>query len=148
MSRSDLSAAMLDHLIALYGDSAGQAAHGRLMRVLDGYRPRLASIPGSSGSGAGGLTERDAILITYGDQVREPGVAPLQTLARFGERHLAGLVSGVHVLPFFPYSSDDGFAVIDYRQVDAALGAWEDVARLGASFRLMFDAVLNHVSAE
>ncbi len=139
---------MRDHLVALYGDSAGQAAYGRLLRLLDGYRPRLASISGSSGSGDGGLTERDAILITYGDQVREPGAPPLQTLARFGARHLAGLVSGVHVLPFFPYSSDDGFAVIDYRQVDAALGAWEDVARLGASFRLMFDAVLNHVSAE
>jgi sucrose phosphorylase len=94
------------------------------------------------------LTERDVILITYGDQVREPGVPPLQTLAGFCAEHLAGLVSGVHVLPFFPYSSDDGFAVIDYRTVDPALGAWEDVARLGQAFRLMFDAVINHVSAE
>jgi glycosidase len=154
LNRSDLFAAILAHLVALYGDSEGQATYSRLMRLLDEYRPRLASGDGGSAPSGDGtsrpanLTERDAILVTYGDQVREPGVPPLQTLACYCERHLAGLVSGVHVLPFFPYSSDDGFAVIDYRTVDAALGTWEDVARLGASFRLMFDAVLNHVSAE
>ncbi|MBI3761325.1 MAG: sugar phosphorylase, partial [Chloroflexi bacterium] len=82
------------------------------------------------------------------DQVREPGVPPLRTLADFCERHLAGLVSGVHLLPFYPSSSDDGFSVIDYRMVDPALGDWDDVARLGRKFRLMFDAVINHVSAQ
>jgi sucrose phosphorylase len=153
LNRSDLPAAIQAHLAALYGDSAGQAAYSRLTRLLDKYRHRLALSPGGTPAGSGvrrpaNLTELDAILITYGDQVREPGVPPLQTLARFCEKQLAGLVSGVHVLPFFPYSSDDGFAVIDYRKVDAALGTWEDVARLGASFRLMFDAVINHVSAE
>jgi glycosidase len=154
LNRSDLFAAILARLVALYRDSEGQATYSRLMRLLGEYRPRLASGDGDSAPSGDGtnrpanLTERDAILITYGDQVREPGEPPLRTLARFCQAHLAGLVSGVHVLPFFPYSSDDGFAVIDYRTVDAPLGTWEDVARLGASFRLMFDAVLNHVSAE
>ena len=92
------------------------------------------------------LTARDAILITYGDQVRAPGVAPLRTLADFCRVHLAGVVSGVHILPFFPYSSDDGFSVIDYRQVDPGLGGWDDVARLRQDFHLMFDAVINHAS--
>lgn len=93
------------------------------------------------------ITEKDSILITYGDQLRERDTPPLQTLADFCERHLTGLISGVHILPFYPYSSDDGFSVIDYRAVDPALGSWEDVARIGRSFRLMFDAVINHVSA-
>jgi glycosidase len=93
------------------------------------------------------LSQRDAILITYGDQFRQPDHTPLQSLGDFLAAHLQDVLSGVHLLPFYPYSSDDGFAVIDYRQVDPALGSWADVARLGKSFRLMFDAVINHISA-
>jgi sucrose phosphorylase len=62
------------------------------------------------------------------------------------QAHLPGIISRVHILPFYPYSSDDGFSVIDYWQVDPSLGEWDDVARLGQSFRLMFDAVINHIS--
>ena len=61
---------------------------------------------------------------------------------------LKDLVSGIHLLPFFPSSSDDGFAVIDYRAVDPAYGDWDDIETLGKRYRLMFDAVINHVSAE
>lgn len=69
-------------------------------------------------------------------------------LQEFLERNLRGTVSGVHVLPFFPYSSDDGFAVEDYFSVDPALGDWSDIQRIGSEFGLMSDMVLNHVSAE
>jgi sucrose phosphorylase len=89
-----------------------------------------------------------AILITYGDQLREPDRAPLRTLAEFADTHLRGVVSGVHLLPFYPYSSDDGFSVIDYKQVDFALGTWDDVTRVGQHFYLMFDGVINHISAQ
>lgn len=120
-----------------------------LQRLLDRYRPRLR---GHCELGARprplGLCERDAILITYGDQVVEPGVAPLRTLDGLATRHLGGAISTIHILPFYPYSSDDGFSVIDYTAVDPALGTWDDIARLGAGFRLMFDAVLNHASVE
>ncbi len=129
-------------LIALYGDALGRAAFDRVTSLLDRYRAHIQPLRAS------GLMERDAILITYGDQVREPNAPPLRTLADFCERHLTGLLSGVHIFPFFPYSSDDGFAVIDYRAVNPTLGDWEDVARLGWNFRLMFDAVINHVSAQ
>ncbi len=93
------------------------------------------------------LTERDALLITYADQVRAAGEAPLRTLADFAARRLDGVVSGLHLLPFYPWSSDDGFAVEDYLAVDPACGTWDDVARIGARFDLMFDAVFNHLSA-
>ena len=93
------------------------------------------------------LTQRDAILITYGDQFQQPGQRPLHTLGQFLDRHLGDVLDGVHILPFFPYSSDDGFSVIDYKQVDPALGDWEDIVRLEArGYRLMFDAVINHIS--
>ena len=62
------------------------------------------------------------------------------------DTELADAVSGVHILPCFPYSSDDGFSVIDYQQIDPALGDWADVARLGGRYRLMFDFVANHIS--
>ncbi len=92
-------------------------------------------------------SERDTLLITYGDQIRGPGARPLELLERWlRSEGLEQAFSLVHLLPFFPYSSDDGFSVIDYRQVDPALGNWDDVSRLAETFDLMFDLVLNHVS--
>ncbi|MDQ6771896.1 MAG: sugar phosphorylase [Candidatus Dormibacteraeota bacterium] len=95
-----------------------------------------------------GFTQRDAVLITYADSFIEPGLAPLGALGEFTAAHLQGLFSAVHVLPFFPWSSDYGFAVKDYLAVDPRLGGWDDVAALAGRFRLMFDLVLNHASAE
>lgn len=91
--------------------------------------------------------ERDVVLITYGDQITEPGRAPLATLADFLSQHVLGAINGVHILPFYPSSSDDGFAVVDYDRVDPALGDWEDIERIADRFRLMVDAVFNHTSA-
>lgn len=92
--------------------------------------------------------ETDVVLITYADQVQEPGVPPLRTLRSFLTAHLRGVVTGVHLLPFYPSTSDDGFAVVDYLQVDPAVGTWHDVRALSTEVRLMVDAVVNHVSAE
>ncbi len=93
------------------------------------------------------LDHRSALLITYGDTLRRPGTAPLTTLARFLREELAGAIDTVHVLPFFPSSSDDGFAVIDHRTVRPDLGDWSDLEGLARSFRVMADLVLNHASA-
>ncbi len=92
--------------------------------------------------------QRDAILITYGDSIQSPGEPPLRTLETLVRNRLQGLFSTVHLLPFFPYCSDDGFAVIDYRMVNPELGDWPDVVRLAEHFDLMMDLVLNHVSRE
>ncbi|HEX9617123.1 MAG TPA: sugar phosphorylase [Anaerolineales bacterium] len=136
---------ILDHLTYLYGQAVGQAAFERLLNLIEKHRQHI-SPPGDRGGEGYQLSERDSILITYADQVREPRQAPLRTLADFLQRHLLNLVSGIHLLPFFPWSSDDGFSVIDYRSVDPALGEWKDIDRLGMNFRLMFDGVINHVS--
>jgi sucrose phosphorylase len=130
----------------LYGAVTAAAVARRISDLLDVWRPRLPHRPAQRGEPE--LTQRDALLITYPDQVREPGVLPLRTLAEFCGRHLQGSVSGVHLLPFYPSSSDDGFSVTDWLSVDLAYGTWEDVARLGADFDLMFDAVVNHLSAQ
>lgn len=136
------------HLAFLYGENDAQRAWNRLQERLERFRerhPRLRREPSSPGER---LTERDAFLITYGDQVTEPARRPLQSLTEVLERYVAGVISGVHVLPFFPYSSDDGFSVIDYAAVNPELGTWDDVERLGQRFRLMVDAVINHISAQ
>jgi glycosidase len=93
------------------------------------------------------LTEADAILITYGDQITDGEQPALRSLAEFLNNHLKSLVSGVHILPFYPFSSDDGFSVIDYKVIDPDLGDWPDLQPIRANFRLMFDAVINHISA-
>ena len=101
----------------------------RLINLMDQYRGRISKPEDTA------LSERDSILITYGDQVQQDGKAHLQTLAEFCKAHLKGVIGGVHILPFYPWSSDDGFSVKDYRAIDPALGDWEDVERLGESFR-------------
>ncbi|MDX9953570.1 MAG: sugar phosphorylase [Anaerolineae bacterium] len=136
------------HLLALiYGEHAVATVLSALTARLEAFAASHPPFPPRAVlSAEQRLTERDALLITYGDQFREPGVSPLRTLRAFLDAHLSDALSGVHILPCFPYSSDDGFSVIDYRQVDPDLGDWEDVAALGERYRLMFDFVANHIS--
>ncbi|MGC1066582.1 alpha-amylase family glycosyl hydrolase [Pantoea agglomerans] len=91
--------------------------------------------------------EQDVVLITYADQFREADKPTLSTFSRFYQQHLQSTFPLVHLLPFFPWSSDDGFSVIDYHQVDPLCGDWQDIARLHQETRLMFDFVCNHMSA-
>jgi glucosylglycerate phosphorylase len=143
MAQPDLSN-LHSHLVALYGPSLGEAAFERLRAMLNGYqRP-----PAFQHEGASLLSEQDSVLITYADQLSEPHVFPLRTLTDFCERYLSGLVSSIHILPFYPYSSDDGFSVIDYRQVNPEFGHWGHISHLSRKFRLMFDAVINHASVQ
>jgi len=90
--------------------------------------------------------ESSITLITYGDSVQVPGEIPLRTLTSFLNREIEGCLSWVHLLPFFPFTSDDGFSVSDYRQVRPDLGTWREIESMKASFSLFFDAVINHTS--
>ena len=92
-------------------------------------------------------SQRDAIAITYGDSLLCDEEKPLQTLKRFFDDHGEGLLTGIHVLPFYPWSSDDGFAVLDYSSVNEALGSWEDIDALARDYDLMADLVINHCSS-
>lgn len=92
--------------------------------------------------------ENDVMLITYGNSIQRTDEVPFQTLSDFLKSYLSDTVTSVHLLPFFPYSSDDGFSVIDYRQVNPDWGTWEDVAEIANQFDLMIDLVVNHCSRE
>jgi glucosylglycerate phosphorylase len=133
-----------ERLQFLYGAEVGQQAYADLERLLESFRRRLPAVAAHGPR----FTEADAVLIAYGDTLLQPGVPPLRALEQFASRHLHSLVSTIHILPFFPYSSDYGFSVIDYLAVNPALGDWDDVGALHRRFKLMFDFVLNHISAE
>ncbi len=96
----------------------------------------------------GAAPRNHCMIISYADSVSTEGEAPLQTLRRFLNVHVGETFGRVHLLPFFPSSSDDGFAVIDYRMVDHHVGAWQDVEDLADNYDLMFDLVINHCSRE
>ena len=91
--------------------------------------------------------EQDVMMITYGDSIMHGHEKPLFTLHRFLQTYCKNTINKVHLLPFYPYSSDDGFSVIDYSSVNEALGEWTDIRRLADDYGLMFDLVVNHCSA-
>ena len=92
-------------------------------------------------------SQRDVALITYGDSIVDGGSKPLKVLRDFCEKWLGNYVTWVHILPFFPWTSDDGFSVLDYSSVNQALGDWNDISDIATDYRLMADLVLNHCSS-
>ncbi|WP_017658543.1 sugar phosphorylase [Baaleninema simplex] len=96
----------------------------------------------------GKWSQKNILLITYGDSLKRQGENPLVTLERFLTEYLNETITGVHILPFCPYSSDDGFAVIDYLKVNPELGDWNDIKSIAEHFNLMVDLVINHVSSQ
>lgn len=135
-------ARLREHLDALYPPaSAGrtwQRLCERLDRFLELHPPQAPAEP---------FDETDVMVIAYGDMVRAEGEPPLRTLRGFLDDHFGDLVSGVHLLPIHPYTSDDGFAVADFDRVDPRLGDWDDISAYRPAYDLMLDAVVNHVSA-
>jgi sucrose phosphorylase len=97
-------------------------------------------------------SQEDALLICYGDSIRddsaEHAISPLKNLHKFLNRELRSTISGVHILPFSPFSSDDGFSVIDYTAINAELGSWDDIEAISQDYTLMADLVLNHCSSQ
>lgn len=86
----------------------------------------------------------EIMLITYPDSMGHN----LKDLKRILDRYFAGAVGGVHILPFFPSSSDRGFAPLGYEKVDPQFGTWEDVEKIAAKYYLMCDFMINHISAQ
>ncbi len=128
-------------LARIYGPEKGKAAFERIQRLLAAFEPAQKRATDS-------FSQSQAVLITYGDSLNRPGQAPLQTLRQFAQTHLCDGFSAIHILPFFPYFSDDGFSVTDFTAVDPRLGTWDDIQAIAKDFTLMVDLVANHISAQ
>lgn len=128
-----------ERLEALYSKEDAKKAYDDVKELVKKYKKRIQSNEYH-------LSEKDTILITYGDQVQCINEAPLETLLNFLDQHLKGVINSVHILPFYPYSSDDGFSVINYSEVDPKLGSWREIEEISTHYRLMVDGVINHVS--
>ncbi|MDA3853815.1 MAG: sugar phosphorylase [Bacteroidales bacterium] len=124
----------------IYGDKITADVYDNYLAVIEKYKRESAIKPL--------WDEKDAFLITYGDTLSREGQKPLNTLHYFVKEKVSDAISIVHILPFFPYSSDDGFSVIDFNKVNPDLGDWEAVQKISGDFRLMADLVVNHISAE
>ncbi|MBF6057562.1 MULTISPECIES: sugar phosphorylase [Thiomicrorhabdus] len=125
----------------VYAEEAAQEAYQGVLAAIE-----AAGITPPSGEVK--WDQKDVLLITYGDTFLNEEEVPLSTLKKFLSTYVKDAVNCVHVLPFFPYSSDDGFSVIDYTMVDPELGDWENIEALREKYDLMFDLVVNHVSRE
>ncbi|MGI9256150.1 MAG: sugar phosphorylase [Salinispira sp.] len=144
---------------ALYENRSAGATLKNIEKLIAEHRPALEAACKKYASAypvpqAGNLpwNETDAFLITYGDTfLPEKSAAKntrsLPSLRKFAETYLQNVMSGIHILPFFPYSSDDGFSIVDFYKVNSELGTWEDISPIAREFRLMADLVLNHCSA-
>lgn len=130
-------------LESLYGNSD---ALPRLQHVIEKWRAPIAQSFEGDRRKKPRFDQRTAVLISYGDHMRREGEAPLHTLAHWCRAHLKDLVTTVHVLPFHPSTSYEGYSVTDYSAVDPALGSWSDLEHLHEDFAIMTDLVLNHCS--
>ena len=134
-----VNCSLLERLQKLYSPEDAQETHTDLLSMIEEYKLKISSTPWS-------MTEKDSILITYGDSIQKTGQKHLKTLVEFEESYLKDIINSIHILPFYPYSSDDGFSVIDYKAVNPDLGDWDDIEQLAENCRLMFDGVINHIS--
>ena len=125
----------------IYGERTAELALQRIAPIIHKY-----AVQGRKKEAF--FSQEDVILITYGDSLKKDGAAPLAALHEFADCYLKGAISTIHLLPFFPYSSDDGFSVMDLFEINSDLGTWRDIASIGRDFALMFDYVVNHFSSK
>ena len=132
---------VIELLKRIYGEEIGTRAVERICSLIERHSKRKKKR-------AEYFSQEDVVLITYGDSLLKEGELPLKTLYKFAHRYFKGTFSTIHFLPFFPWSSDDGFSVKDFYCINPNLGSWEHVTAIGQDFNLMFDYVVNHFSSE
>jgi len=136
---SDPQHTINQRLHRLYPEEIAQRAVNDLIDLIFKYKQRIDSQTYH-------LSEKDIVLISYGDQVNSDHEPSLKTLGEFMDKYLQGVINSIHILPFYPSSSDSGFSVVNYSAVDPHMGSWREIDIIGSKYRLMVDGVINHTS--
>jgi sucrose phosphorylase len=145
MAQTNLQAQVEKHLAAVYQDGE--------LNTAKNFGDELIALMGLSDKevienrNINHWDQTDSLVIAYGDSVLADNEKPLQTLNRFLDKYMRSSISGVHILPFYPFTSDDGFSVLDYSSVNESLGDWNHINAIANNYSLMADLVVNHCSA-
>lgn len=133
-------------LLYLFGEDIGKQTYERVVSLIKEFPDHSEK---DKNIKSDYFNENDVILISYGDSLQNKKEPPLQILFNFHQTYLKNFINTIHILPFYPYSSDDGFSVIDYLQVNPELGDWNDIVKFSSeNVSLMFDGVINHISSK
>lgn len=138
----ELDSRLREHLRFIYPDQAVEPLCDTLLQTMG-----ITSTTAGPGAHQNHWDQSEVVLISYGDSLQKENEKPLQTLHTFLNEKLTDTISSVHILPFFPFTSDDGFSITDYLAVNEALGDWDDVEKISSQFKLMSDLVINHMSS-
>ena len=93
------------------------------------------------------ISEKTSLIISYGDNIYSSQSSSMKIFQKFFQKNLEKLFDTIHFLPFYPSSSDSGFAVKDHYQIDKKIGNWSDLKKISKSKKIMADVVINHASA-
>jgi glucosylglycerate phosphorylase len=135
-----LQGRIIDYLNILYGEDSTFVLE-ELMVLAEHWQEKSTGFVKKNW-----VNQNDIMLITYGDSIISKNEKPLNTLGKFLNKYVKNTISAVHLLPMYPYTSDDGFSVVDYYEINDELGTWQDVNALSRDFDMMYDAVVNHIS--
>ncbi len=138
MSLQQKKSSLLNSLKKVYPSDI-EKIWDEIVKLVNFYKPKISKKAHS-------LSEKDIILISYGDSIKKPDELPLESLKNLYTHKFSEFINTIHILPFYPYTSDDGFSVIDYKKVNPELGTWDNIQDLNKHANLMFDAVINHIS--
>lgn len=131
---------ILGHLKKIYGQEVAK-------KYRKEFENRVSKLSSYRCEGKREFDEKDSIMITYGDSISGiDGESKIETLTSFAKKYLDSAINTLHILPCFPYTSDDGFSIVDYKSINPELGDWNDIEALTNNYNLMLDLVANHIS--
>ena len=145
----DLEKRVLQHLNRIYADvldkkNIKQLSSSLLEHVIETQNDMPLHITEDGES----WSQNTIVLITYADTLEEKNSLPINSINNFLNTYCTDTFEIVHILPFFPSSSDKGFSVKDYYSVYHQFGQWNDILRISKNFGVMADVVINHGSSE